>query len=46
LGHEVIVRRDACRHRASTLGEHTDEILTELGYGPAQIVELRARNVV
>ena len=34
------------RHRAPTLGEHTTEILTELGYGPEQIAELRARNVI
>ena len=34
------------RHRAPTLGEHTDAILGELGYGPEQIAELRARNVI
>ena len=34
------------RHRAPTLGEHTAEILGELGYGAEQIVELRARNVI
>jgi crotonobetainyl-CoA:carnitine CoA-transferase CaiB-like acyl-CoA transferase len=34
------------RHRAPTLGEHTDAILTELGYGAADIDGLRARGVV
>ena len=34
------------RHRAPTLGEHTDEILAELGYKPADIAELRTRNVI
>src|SRR4029434_1782207 len=34
------------RHRAPTLGEHTEAILRELGYGPEQIAELRARNVI
>jgi crotonobetainyl-CoA:carnitine CoA-transferase CaiB-like acyl-CoA transferase len=34
------------QRRAPILGEHTDEILTELGYQKAQIAELRARNVV
>ena len=34
------------RHRAPTLGEHTAEVLGELGYGPEQIAELRARNVI
>jgi crotonobetainyl-CoA:carnitine CoA-transferase CaiB-like acyl-CoA transferase len=28
------------------LGEHTDAVLTELGYTPAQIVDLRTRGVV
>lgn len=30
----------------STLGEQTDEILAELGYAPAAIVELRERRIV
>jgi crotonobetainyl-CoA:carnitine CoA-transferase CaiB-like acyl-CoA transferase len=34
------------RHRAPTLGEHTDEILTELGYRPDEIDLLRASNVI
>lgn len=32
--------------RAPTLGEHTDEILTDLGYSPAEIAHLRATRVV
>jgi crotonobetainyl-CoA:carnitine CoA-transferase CaiB-like acyl-CoA transferase len=34
------------RHRAPALGEHTDAILAELGYGSAEIAELRAKGVV
>jgi crotonobetainyl-CoA:carnitine CoA-transferase CaiB-like acyl-CoA transferase len=34
------------RHRAPTLGEHTDQILGELGYGKERIAELRARKVI
>src|SRR5580765_1292215 len=34
------------QRRAPTLGEHTDEILSELGYQKAQIAELRTRNVI
>ena len=34
------------RHRAATLGEHTDAILAELGYGAEEIAGLRARSVI
>ena len=32
--------------RSPLLGEHTDEVLTQLGYGAAYIAELRAENVI
>ena len=34
------------RLRAPTLGEHTDEILRELGYDAAKIADLRGRRVI
>ena len=34
------------RRRAPRLGEHTDEVLRELGYAVADIERLRARGVV
>ncbi len=36
----------AIRHRAPTLGEHTDEILRELNYSETEIDDLRALEVV
>ena len=38
--------RAGIRHRAPLLGEHTDEILTELGYAPTEIAELRSARVI
>ena len=34
------------RHRAPLLGEHTDEVLAEIGYGAAEITDLRERAIV
>jgi crotonobetainyl-CoA:carnitine CoA-transferase CaiB-like acyl-CoA transferase len=34
------------RRRSPTLGEHTDEILAELGYGSEELAELRAKRVI
>ncbi|NQV22238.1 MAG: CoA transferase [Rhodospirillales bacterium] len=34
------------RHRAPPLGEHTDQILTDLGYAADRIADLRAKRVV
>ena len=34
------------RRRAPTLGEHTDVVLGELGYSPAEIAELRSAKIV
>lgn len=34
------------RHRAPTLGEHTDSIMQELGYQQAEIEELRAQRII
>ena len=34
------------RHRAPTLGEHTEQILAELGYDAAAIADLREKRVV
>jgi len=36
----------AIEHRAPTLGEHTDAILAELGFGAGEIRELRERSIV
>jgi crotonobetainyl-CoA:carnitine CoA-transferase CaiB-like acyl-CoA transferase len=34
------------RTRAPLLGEHTDEVLAEVGYGPDRIADLRARHII
>lgn len=34
------------RHRAPTLGEHTDRIMAELGYGADEIAALREKRVI
>ncbi len=34
------------RRRAPLLGEHTDEVLSEIGYGATEIAELRDREIV
>jgi crotonobetainyl-CoA:carnitine CoA-transferase CaiB-like acyl-CoA transferase len=34
------------RHRAPVLGEHTDAILTELGYGGGEIAALRQKGII
>lgn len=34
------------RRRAPLLGEHTDEVLSEIGYGATEITELRDREIV
>jgi crotonobetainyl-CoA:carnitine CoA-transferase CaiB-like acyl-CoA transferase len=36
----------ATQRPAPVLGEHTDEVLRELGYSPARIHELKAQNIV
>ncbi|MDH1263371.1 CaiB/BaiF CoA-transferase family protein [Pseudomonas sp. GD03944] len=36
----------APRHVGAALGEHTDEVLTALGYSAQQLAELRARKVI
>ena len=36
----------AIRHRAPTLGEHTDQIMASLGYTPSEIADLKEKGVV
>jgi alpha-methylacyl-CoA racemase len=36
----------APRHIGAALGAHTDQVLSELGYSPERIAELRASNVI
>ena len=38
--------RSGTRSAAPTLGQHTDEILREIGYGDSEIDELRQENVI
>jgi crotonobetainyl-CoA:carnitine CoA-transferase CaiB-like acyl-CoA transferase len=48
VGSPVVVQGQpySVRHHAPALGEQTDEILGELGYGPERIAELRANGIV
>jgi crotonobetainyl-CoA:carnitine CoA-transferase CaiB-like acyl-CoA transferase len=36
----------AIRHRAPTLGEHTDSVLAEIGFTEAEVAALRAQNAI
>ena len=40
------VTEGGIRHRAPLLGEHTGQILTELGYAPAEISVLRSNRII
>src|SRR5262245_56423585 len=48
LGNPVKLSASPARFRrpAPRLGEHTDEVLAEAGYAPAEIADLRAKGVV
>ena len=45
-GVELSVTPATIRRRAPTIGEHTDSILEELGYGAAEIADFRRRKIV
>ena len=45
-GVELSATPATIRHRPPTIGEHSDEILGELGYAAGEIAALRARRVV
>jgi crotonobetainyl-CoA:carnitine CoA-transferase CaiB-like acyl-CoA transferase len=34
------------RHRAPTLGEHTDELMRELGYSDNELADLHANRII
>ena len=36
----------AIRHRAPTIGEHTDQVMSSLGYTQREIEELKSRGVI
>ncbi len=36
----------SAKRRAPTLGEHTDELMSELGYSAEQIADLKSKRVI
>ncbi len=40
------VTQGGIRHRAPQLGEHTERILTDLGYASAEIAALRSSEII